>query len=136
MRVKLKIYWQKRQGQLGGTHENGLDSILSKMPSKLTSEFIGRALLEKAWDVGNQVLYDMCTANREHIRDDVIIAKFWLSGLTFASAIERRRDKGDAVGNAFYETKMAPQIRNSDNDKCFEEVDTDTQESQTLHAKH
>ncbi len=135
MRVKLKIYWQKRQGQLGGTHENGLDSILSKMPSKLTSEFIGRALLEKAWDVGNQVLYDMCAANREHIRDDVIIAKVWLIGLTYAAAIERRRDKGDAVGNAFYETKVAPQIRNSDIDKWFEAVDSGTKEDMALNLE-
>src|SRR5260370_8434531 len=75
MRVKLKIYGQKRQGQLGGTHENGLDSILSKMPSKLTSEFIERALLAKAWDVGNQVLYDISAANRYHIQDDATLPK-------------------------------------------------------------
>src|SRR5438477_314230 len=62
------------------------------MPPKLTSEFVEGALLEKVWDVGNGVLYDLCAANPEHTRDDVIIAKIWLIGRTYAAAIERRRD--------------------------------------------
>jgi len=102
------------------------------MPSQLTSEFVEKALLEKVWDVGNRVLYDMCAANREHIRDDVIIAKIWLIGRTYAAAIERRRDKGDAVGDAFYETKVAPQIRNSDIDKWFAALDTGAKEDMAL----
>jgi hypothetical protein len=105
------------------------------MPSKLTSEFIKRALLEKVWDVGNQVLYDMCAANREHTRDDVIIAKIWLIGRTYAAAIERRRDKGDAVGDAFYETKVAPQIRDSDIDKWFEALNNGSNEDMNLNLE-
>jgi len=93
------------------------------MSSKLTSEFIESALLEKVWDAGNRVLYDMCAANRGHTRDDVIIAKIWLIGRTYAAAIERRRNKGDAVGDAFYETKVAPQIGDSDIDKWFNVLD-------------
>jgi hypothetical protein len=115
--------------------ENGLDSILSKMPSKLTSEFVESALLEKVWDVGNRVIYDMCAANREHVRDDVIIAKIWLIGRTYAAAIERRRDKGDAIGDAFYETKVGPQIRDSDIDKWFEALDNGSNEDMALNLE-
>jgi hypothetical protein len=68
------------------------------MPSPLTPEIVRRALSDTVWDIGNQVLYAMCAANRGHTRDDIIIGKVWLIGRTYAAAIERRRDKGDAVG--------------------------------------
>src|SRR5438132_8627778 len=118
-----------------GLAKNGLESILPRMPSKLTSEFIKRALLEKVSDVGNQVLYDMCAANREHTRDDVIIAKIWLIGRAYAAAIERRRDKGDTVGDAFYETKVGPQIRDSDIDKWFEALNNVSNEDVNLNLE-
>ena len=102
---------------------------------KLTSEFVDRALLEKVWDVGNRVLYDLCAANREHTRDDVIIAKIWLIGRTYAAAIERRRDKGDAVGDAFYETKVAPQIRDSDIDRWFKALDNGSDADMALNLE-
>src|SRR6266704_2598979 len=105
------------------------------MSSKLTSEFVEKALLEKVWDLGNQVLYDLCAANRQHIRDDVIIAKVWLIGRTYAAAIERRPDKGDAVGDAFYETKVAPQIRDSDIDKWFGALDNSSNKDMTLNLE-
>jgi hypothetical protein len=105
------------------------------MTPRLTFEFVESALLEKVWDVGNRVLYDLCAANREHTRDDVIIAKIWLIGRTYAAAIERRRDKGDAVGDAFYETMVAPQIRNSDIDKWFEAIDSGAKEDMALNLE-
>ncbi len=105
------------------------------MPSKLTPEFVEGALLEKVWDVGNQILYNMCAANREHTRDDVVIAKIWLIGRTYAAAIERRRDKGDAIGDAFYETKVGPQIRGSDIDKWFEALDIGSNEDMTTNLE-
>ncbi len=105
------------------------------MRSKLTSELVERALLEKVWDVGNRVLYDLCAANSKHTRDDVIIAKVLLIGRTYAAAIERRRDKGDAVGDAFYETKVAPQIRSSDIDRWFRALDNGSNEDIALNLE-
>jgi hypothetical protein len=105
------------------------------MPLKLTSEFVESALLDKVWDVGNRVLYDLCAGSPEHTRDDVIIAKIWLIGRTYAAAVERRRDKGDAVGDAFYETKVAPRIRDSDIDKWFKTLDTGANEDMALNLE-
>src|SRR5712692_9351087 len=105
------------------------------MPPKLTSELVEGALLEKVWDVGNGVLYDLCAANPEHTRDDVIIAKIWLIGRTYAAAIERRRDKGDAVGDAFYETRVAPQIRDSDIDRWFKVLDSGSDTDMALNLE-
>jgi len=50
-------------------------------------------------------------------------------------AIERRRDKGDAIGDAFYETKVGPQIRGSDIDKWFEALDIGSNEDMTTNLE-
>ncbi len=105
------------------------------MASQLTPNFVRKALTETAWDFGNQVLYNLCAANPGHTRDDIIIAKIWLIGRSYAAAIERRRDKGDAVGDAFYETKVGPQIRSSDIDKWFRALDNGSNEDIALNLE-
>lgn len=94
------------------------------MPARLTSEFIQQAVSETAWDFGNRVLYDLCAANPGHARDDIIIAKVWLIGRSYAAAIERRPIADGAIGDAFYETVVAPKIRCSDIDNWFRELGT------------
>jgi hypothetical protein len=89
------------------------------MPEQLTQEFVLNAIRETPWDLGNQVLYDLCRANHTHCRDDVIIAKVWLIGRTYAAAIERRRIPGRWTGDEFYENHVAPMIRNSGIDTWF-----------------
>lgn len=42
------------------------------------------------WDLGNQVLYDVCRQNPDHTDEQAIIAKILLIGRTYAAAIERR----------------------------------------------
>jgi hypothetical protein len=44
------------------------------------ASFLRRPISETSWDFGNQVLYEMCRANPEHAKDDVIIGKIWLIG--------------------------------------------------------
>src|ERR1700675_3892793 len=98
----------------------------------LTPEFINKALSVTAWDFGNQVLYDLCATNPGHARDDIIIAKVWLIGRSYAAAIERRRSTAGAVGDAFYETVVAPKIRSSGIDDWFHALDTSSTEDMAL----
>jgi hypothetical protein len=80
---------------------------------KLDREFISTALLEhdKAWKFGNQVLYDLCKSKPKHTDVDVIIAKCWLIGRTYAAALERRKNRDGFEGDAFYVRSLAPKIR-------------------------
>jgi hypothetical protein len=89
------------------------------MPVQLTPEFVLNALGGTPWDFGNQVLYELCHENPSHTRDDVIIAKVWLIGRTYAAAIERRRVPGPWSGDEFYEKNVAPMIRDSEIDEWF-----------------
>jgi hypothetical protein len=92
------------------------------MPVQLTRAFVEVAASGTVWDLGNQVLYDMCRRNPGHQEDRVILAKIWLIGRAYSAAIERRR-KGDKVASdAFYEVEVAPRIRNSNIDAWFQEI--------------
>lgn len=92
------------------------------MATLLTAEFIREATSQTAWDFGNKILYEMCSANPGHTEDQVIIGKIWLIGRTYAAAIERRRTTGGALGDAFYETVVAARIRESEIDSWFEAI--------------
>jgi len=92
------------------------------MPNQLTQEFVLGAIRETPWDFGNQVLYDLCRAHHDHNRDDVIIAKVWLIGRSYAAAIERRRIPGAWTGDEFYERHVAPIIRSSGIDSWFDHL--------------
>jgi hypothetical protein len=96
---------------------------MSGKASHVTSQFINEALSSRFWDFGNQVLYDLCEKNRGHTRDDIIIAKIWIIGRSYAAAIERRpRITDGPVGDAFYETCVARQIRESPIDDWFQSL--------------
>jgi hypothetical protein len=83
----------------------------------LTKEQIEKALANDAWDLGNQVLYDLCSQHPLHKSQQEIIAKVWLIGRSYAAALERRKNKSsDSVGDLFYEDKAFPKIKNSEID--------------------
>jgi hypothetical protein len=105
------------------------------MTPQLTTEFITEATSQKAWDFGNQVLYDMCHANPEHKQDQIIIGKIWLIGRTYAAAIERRRTTEGAIGDDFYESEVAPKIRKSEIDNWFEAIRKGNPDDLTLHLE-
>lgn len=74
---------------------------------------------EDVWTLGNEVLYQLCRNYPEHNRPDVVVAKVWLIGRSYAAAIERRRqvDRGNPIASdAFYEDKVAPILISSDID--------------------
>lgn len=79
-----------------------------------------RALIEKAlapspWDLGNDVLYDLCRSHPTHCEESVVIAKIWLIGRSYAAAIERRLEKTEE-NDDFYVNSVASAIIKSDID--------------------
>src|SRR5262245_54011223 len=83
--------------------------------------FIERALGNTLWDVGNRGLYDICAKYPKHDRDDVIVAKIWLIGRSYAAAIERRSEVGEFRGDLFY-SHVAPAVRKFAIDRWIERV--------------
>ncbi len=75
-----------------------------------------KAIQEKEWDFGNNVLYDLCSKYPYHKKDDIIIAKVWLIGRAYAAAIERRKIKDKYNNDDFYTYKVASSIRKSELD--------------------
>jgi len=83
----------------------------------IREEDVAFACNERAdrWAFGNQVLYDLCKKHPDHERTDVVIAKVWLIGRSYAAAVERRkRSSGPLVANdPFYENYVAPTLMRS-----------------------
>lgn len=73
------------------------------------------------WDLGNQVLYDLCQRNPHHRTLDEIIAKVWLIGRAYAASIERRRNV-EAYGDGFYTDTVGPAIQASGLDAWLESL--------------
>lgn len=91
---------------------------MNKKP-KITAPLIQQATGARAWDIGNNTLYDLCRKYPDHTDDKAIIAKVWIIGRTYSAAIERRKP-GKAptpTGDGFYTDHVAPGIRNSPMDE-------------------
>lgn len=83
------------------------------MPT-LTRERVLKAMDANLWDLGNQVLYDLCSDYPMHKEADAILAKILLIGRVYAAAIERRKNKEDGEENDnFYTGKVAPWLKKS-----------------------
>lgn len=74
---------------------------------------------QSAWDLGNQTLYNLCLKHPDHRSVDVIVAKMWLIGRSYASSIERRRDSQSAKGDDFYLDTVGPRMKRSGVDMWF-----------------
>lgn len=61
------------------------------------------------WKYANNVLYRMCKDEPKHNNADVIVAKIWLIGRSYAAAIERRKDVNDNSGDYYYDV-VAPKL--------------------------
>lgn len=59
------------------------------------------------WELGNEVLYELCRNHPLHTDVPSIIAKVWLIGRAYAAAIERRRNKSDQ-NDDFYVQNVGP----------------------------
>lgn len=77
----------------------------------MTSEYI--------WAFGNDVLYRLCREHPKHEAQDVVVAKIWLIGRSYAAAIERRDPDfdGGIPNDQFYEDVVAPKMIRSKIDK-------------------
>lgn len=73
------------------------------------------------WDLGNEMLYKLCRDYPDHKSPEVIVAKVWLIGRSYAAAIERGREMRED-GDTFYESKVVPEIQASDLDKYLEQI--------------
>jgi hypothetical protein len=92
----------------------------------LTSDFIRAAIGPSVWDFGNEVLYRLCKEHPRHDSEEIVIAKVWLIGRSYAAAIERRRTvRETTAGDRFYECAVAPGIRQSKIDSWLRSLDTD-----------
>jgi hypothetical protein len=88
---------------------------------QITNEDIALLRTPWIWDLGNQVLYDLCRDHPNHDAEDAIIAKIWLIGRSYSASIERRRTV-DHLGDEFYQQVVAPALRNSDIDSWLENL--------------
>lgn len=77
---------------------------------KISKEDIASVRKPWVWDLGNQVLYDLCKKHPEHRTDEEIVAKVWLIGRSYAAAIERRKN-AIQTGDDFYESTVAPEMK-------------------------
>lgn len=80
------------------------------MKNPITRNDVDYALEPSPWDLGNQVLYSLCQNHPQHDRADVIIAKVWLIGRSYAAAIERRKNTKGSSDN-FYEKTVVKEMK-------------------------
>ena len=94
------------------------------MAKKSIKEAVELARGSTPWDLGNQVLYDLCSEHPLHNEEQAILTKIWLIGRSYAAAIERRRpdDMEKEDNDDFYIKIVAPEIRNSYIDQWIEEL--------------
>lgn len=76
------------------------------------------------WAFGNNVLYRMCREYPKHDSPDIIVAKIWLIGRSYAAAIERRNPAfdGGTPNDSFYENTVAPALMRSAIDKKIDSL--------------
>ncbi len=105
----------------------------------LSVKFINEHRARNAWDLGNDVLYELCKQHPGHKAPNEIVAKLWLIGRSYAAAIERRRDRGGLKGDAYYEERVVPIVQQSELDNLIDRVkmldSTDLQGILAVHSK-
>lgn len=63
------------------------------------------------WDLGNEVLYNLCKEHPTHKEPNEIIAKIWLIGRAYSASIERRKVVNP--NEDFWDKNVLPKIKNS-----------------------
>jgi hypothetical protein len=82
------------------------------------------------WDVGNNILYDLCKRYPRHDDQREILAKTWIIGRCYAAAIERRKKfiKG-YEGDSFHRRIVGPQMLAAGIDEWLKPLDAFKQPS-------
>lgn len=109
-----------------------------KTLQQITKDELENALNPTPWDLGNNVLYELCKSHPYHEDEATIIAKIWLIGRSYAASIERHKNKKNASDD-FYESVVAPKIKCSKIDEIIsefscEEIDIDNMISTAVYA--
>ena len=87
---------------------------------KITKKLVNVAVAGNNWDIGNEVLYNLCKKYPSHNNEAEIVAKVWLIGRSYAAAIERgvaSKKKQD-----FYIDLVAPKIQKENIDSWLIEL--------------
>jgi len=85
-----------------------------------------------AWDFANSVLYKLCSDNPKHISNDIILAKIWLIGRSYAAAIERRKKSEDDINDDFYIQKVVPRLKDKNLDLKIQKCITQKNDNNVL----
>ena len=64
---------------------------MANFKKKLIEDYLEQALNDDTWDLGNNVLYDLCKNNFYHKRNSEIIAKIWLIGRAYSASLDSLR---------------------------------------------
>lgn len=102
------------------------------MYKTLTIEQLDNCVNDKPWDLGNQVLYDLCANHFTHDTAEKILAKTWLIGRAYAAAIERRKNK-NAINDNFYIDTVVPKFKDSRLDDILADLKRKQLSADTLH---
>lgn len=86
-----------------------------------TAQLIQMTSRGAMWNLGNDILYQLCARYPGHKSPEVIAAKVWLIGRAYAAAIERRKNKDEENDN-FYESTVVPIIQKSALDEYLEKT--------------
>lgn len=90
-----------------------------KPPSK---DLVENRMKKHSWEIGNQVLYDMCRNHPSQLDPTAIVSKFWLIGRAYSASVERRRtskEKPLSNGENFYDHRLVPVYKQADFDSVF-----------------
>jgi len=79
---------------------------------KINCRKLQRAIDTSAWNLSNEILYEMCQKYPRHENNEEIIAKVLMIGRVYSAAIERRK-KVENNSSMFYLKEVAPSIRKS-----------------------
>lgn len=76
---------------------------------------------EDIWHKGNEVLYKLCADYPDHRDDQIIVAKVWLIGRSYAAAVERGRtvEPDTQTSEDFYREKVTKAFREMDIDNSL-----------------
>ena len=86
-----------------------------------TKELLNLTSRGTIWNLGNEMLYRLCRDYPDHKSAEVITAKVWLIGRSYAAAIERGRTT-EEDGDSFYESRVVPKIQASHLDEHLDKV--------------
>lgn len=103
--------------------KDGWRKLMSK--SILSKKTVDLALENTVFDLGNQVLYDLCANYPSHKEADQIHAKIMIIGRAYAATIERRKKHLNLKGDKFIFKKVIPIIQLSKVDSWIQQAKKD-----------